>query len=163
MIEKEPNRQSILKQLRADYEIAIKSANAAHNDATNSESKAENRYDTLGLEASYLAEGQSRRVALLEEEIALYEKLIFAAFSDESTIRLTALVRLEGSSENSRCLFIGPHSGGLRISLPNDNDDCLVVTPQSPLGKALMGKQTGDELSINITGQATYYEITHVC
>jgi transcription elongation GreA/GreB family factor len=163
LINKEHIRQGILSQLRVDYENAVRSANTAHEAATNEESKAENKYDTRGLEASYLAEGQSRRVAEIEEEVAVYEKLEFTHFTGQAKIRLTALVTLqEGDNENTtRCLFIGPCSGGLKVVL--DRLDCLVVTAKAPLGKALIGRYVGDEITINSSGSMVYYDIVDVC
>ena len=158
---KENIRQGILVQLQADYDIAVLSANTAHEDATNEESKAENKYDTRGLEASYLAEGQSRRVAELETEIAAYEKLVLNEFSNDSPIRQSALVTLEDSDEHRLCLFIGPHSGGMKVKFKEGG--CLVVTPKAPLGNALMGKRVGDEVSLSIASKSIFYDIIDDC
>lgn len=160
MINKENIRKRILRQLREDYQNAIKSAADAHDAATNEESKAENKYDTRGLEASYLAEGQSRRVAELEQAVAIYEKLELAGFSDESPIRLTALVTLEDMQGECKRLFIGPISGGMKVVL--DEVEYLVVTPKAPLGGTLIGKFVGDEVTIGTSGSTTHYDIVAV-
>lgn len=175
MIDKEVIRKLILQQLNADYKNAISSACAAHEAATNEESKAENKYDTRGLEASYLAEGQSRRVAELEEEIAAYENLVLLSFSEDSKIRLTAMVVLEDGDENQRTVFIGPASGGMKIILEGNTHsesdrmlgerisaDCIVVTPKAPLGAALIGKSVGDDIALDAGGRTTYYEIVDI-
>lgn len=161
LINKEHIRQNILLQLREDYENAIRSAATAHEAATNEESKAENKYDTRGLEASYLAEGQSRRVGELEEELAIYEKLEFAQFTETSKIRLTALVTLQDSMDSKRYFFIGPLSGGLKVAF--DCFECSVVTAKAPLGQALIGKCVGDEIVITATGVQSCYDIVGVC
>ena len=59
----------IIQRLNADLQQAVQAAEAAHADATHEESVAENQYDTLGLEASYLAAGHSRRVLELREAL----------------------------------------------------------------------------------------------
>ncbi len=151
----------MLRQLRDDYKSAIKSAADAHDAATNDESKAENKYDTRGLEASYLAEGQSRRVAELEQSIATYEKLELALFTGLSPVRLTALVTLEDAQQQCKRLFIGPVSGGLKVSL--EGEAYMVVTPKAPLGAALMGKHIGDEVMITSAGQVLHYDIVDLC
>ena len=160
MINKEVIRQAVLTQLCTDYTNAVLAANTAHADATNEESKAENKYDTRGVEASYLAEGQSRRVAELEASIAVYEGLHLSEFDESTKIRLTALVTLVDSDNNSRCLFVGPDGGGLVIAL--STGECIVVTPMAPLGKALIGKYVGDEIIIKAAGQISTYEIISV-
>lgn len=157
---KEVIRHHILHQLRVECDNATRSATAAHEAATNEESKAENKYDTRGLEASYLAEGQSRRVLELEQAIALYEKLEIVEFTEQTPIRLTALVTLEDHQSQSKCLFIGPVSGGLKVAI--DELECMVVTPQSPLGSSLLGKRVDDEVSINTAGRSVHYDIVKV-
>ncbi len=161
MIDKELIRQEILTQLNKDHKNAVLAANTAHAAATNEESKAENKYDTRGVEASYLAEGQSRRVAELEVAIAAYEDLRLSDFDENTKIRLTALVTLVDSDDNNRCLFVGPDGGGLVIAL--SSYECIVVTPMAPLGKALIGKYVGDDFVIKTVDQTTSYEILSVC
>ncbi|WP_250657209.1 GreA/GreB family elongation factor [Alkalimarinus coralli] len=181
MIDKEVIRKLILQQLKADYKNAISSACAAHEAATNEESKAENKYDTRGLEASYLAEGQSRRAAELEQDITAYENLVLVSLSQDSKIRLTATVVLEDEDENQRTVFIGPTSGGMKIVLednahsegermPGDrmscnriSGGCIVVTPKAPLGSALIGKRVGDDIALDAGGCRTHYEIIDIC
>jgi len=160
LIDKEIIRQAVLVQLNKDYQNAVQAANTAHAAATNEESKAENKYDTRGVEASYLAEGQSRRVAELEASIAVYEGLHLSKFDENTKIRLTALVNLVDSDDNNRCLFVGPDGGGLILAL--SIGECIVVTPMAPLGKALIGKCVGDEVVINAAGQTISYEILSI-
>ena len=160
MIDKELIRQAILAQLNKDHANAVLAANTAHAAATNEESKAENKYDTRGVEASYLAEGQSRRVADLELAIAAYEGLSFSTFDENTQIRLSALVTLVDSDDKTRCLFLGPDGGGLVLTLPRG--ECVVVTPMAPLGRVLIGKFVGDDVVINAADQITSYEILSV-
>ena len=54
-------RQQVLERLAEDLLQAEQAVRAAHEAATHEENIAENKYDTLGLEAAYLATGQARR------------------------------------------------------------------------------------------------------
>ena len=54
--------QLIIDKLRIDLDVAERAAQTAYETATHEENVAENKYDTLGLEASYLATGQARRM-----------------------------------------------------------------------------------------------------
>ena len=47
--------QLILEKLTVDLDIVQRAAQTAYETATHEENIAENKYDTLGLEASYLA------------------------------------------------------------------------------------------------------------
>ena len=55
----------LIKQINDELEVIKKSAEIAHDDATHEESRAENKYDTRGLESSYLAGAQMERVRIL--------------------------------------------------------------------------------------------------
>ena len=56
-------KQQVLERLAEDLLQAEHAVRAAHETATHEENIAENKYDTLGLEAAYLATGQARRAA----------------------------------------------------------------------------------------------------
>ena len=68
-MDKEKIIQDILNYLRQELSIIQEAANNAHLAATDDQSVAETQYDTLAIEASYLAEGQSRRVDELKLSI----------------------------------------------------------------------------------------------
>ncbi len=84
----------ITEKLAADLEVAVRAAQTAHETATHEENVAENKYDTLGLEAAYLAAGQSRRVEEIRQALGLYRNLVLRDFDEEQGIQLTALVTL---------------------------------------------------------------------
>lgn len=51
--------QQMLEKLAIDLDVLQRAAQTAYEAATHEENIAENKYDTLGLEASYLATGQA--------------------------------------------------------------------------------------------------------
>jgi hypothetical protein len=53
-------QKQVLERLAEDLLLAEQAVRAAHETATHEENIAENKYDTLGLEAAYLATGQAR-------------------------------------------------------------------------------------------------------
>lgn len=61
--------QKVVEKLTADLALYFKAATIARAEATHEQSKAENKYDTRGLEASYLARGQSKQAAEIEVSI----------------------------------------------------------------------------------------------
>ena len=147
------NKRAIIRKITAklvgELEIYFRAAQFSRAEATHESSKAENKYDTRGLEASYLARGQSRQAAELEAAIAEFEKMAVRNFGAGEPIDLGALVELEHGGENS-IYFIGPRAGGTEIL--HDKKEILVITPQSPLGEQLMGKKSGDQPNLNFGG-----------
>src|ERR1700744_598220 len=109
------NKTQLLKQiiasLRESLETSHRAARASRTEATHESSKAENKYDTRGLEASYLAHGQSKQAAELQAAIAAFEKLAARAFGEAEPVDVGAFVELELDGEKA-AYFIGPKAGG---------------------------------------------------
>lgn len=153
--------QKIVAQLESELALFAKSARAAHEEATHEQSKAENKYDTRGLEASYLAHGQSRLAAETESAWQLYDQMVARPYQAGEGIDLGALVELEAQPHREHSFyFIGPKAGGTEVEL--DGTSVIVMTPQSPLGRQLMGQREGGKLTIEIARQRTVYKIVSV-
>ena len=81
----------VLIELKRQHQTLFNSALEAKSAATDEESKAENKYDTRGLEASYLAGAQAKRTTELEETIKVISDFLktesfFCRFSDFPTL-----------------------------------------------------------------------------
>jgi hypothetical protein len=135
--------QKIIEALAAEIEAYSRSARTARDEATNEQSKAENKYDTRGLEASYLARGQSRQAMETAEALQQYQEFQPKEFSAKTPIAVGALVELESSTDRS-LYFIGPCAGGTEVQ--QEGREIFVITPQSPLGQELCGKLQGARL-----------------
>src|SRR5256885_1661676 len=83
-----------------------KAARASHAEATHESSKAENKYDTRGLEAAYLAGGQARQAKEILDSIVMYESLAVKDFGPGDAIALTTLVEMESDGAKG-WYFIG--------------------------------------------------------
>ena len=151
--------QRIVACLTESLQILDKAARASHAEATHESSKAENKYDTRGLEAAYLAGGQARQAREIMDAIELYGKLTAKDFAPDDPIDLTALVELDMDGASS-LYFIGPKSGGLEIV--HKRKEIMVITPPSPLGQNLMGKQRGQRWTAKVGGSQIKYHIVSV-
>ncbi len=136
--------QNIIECLEADLSVFASAARAAHEAATNEECQPDNKYDTTALEASYIAQGQANRAQEIRIALESYRTIKMQSFDDETPIRLTALVTLDDEDGSQRKFFLGPHAGGLKVSA--GASEIVVITPQSLLGRNLLGKLTGDEV-----------------
>lgn len=129
----------------------------AYKAATDDENVAENKYDTLGLEASYLAQGQAQRVAECEADLATYKQLVAESFSMERSISIGAVIKLLDEHDEERYLYMGPSAGGVKFDF--EAIEITVITPSSPLGQALMGCRVDDEVSVDVAGKRQLFEI----
>lgn len=152
--------EKLLTALEGVRQGAIDAAMQASDTATHEENVAENKYDTLGLEAAYLAHGQTRRVAECEADVAAFKRLPVTDFDAGAAIATGALITLEDETGREQTLFLGPTAGGLKLRL--DDRDIMVITRSAPLGKALLGHTAGDEVTINTGGGEKHYTILSV-
>ncbi len=151
--------QQIVTQLSDNFAVLEKAARASHAEATHESSKAENKYDTRGLEAAYLAGGQARQAKELLESIKVYENLAIRDFAPGEPIDLAAVVELQADA-TSIFYFLGPRNGGMDILC--DGREVTVITPQSPLGEQLMGKKAGQRWTAKLGGATVKYKILTV-
>ena len=157
------DKRAIIKQfavlLAADLAVITQAALATREGAIHAESKAEDQYDTRGLEASYLAGAQSKRAMELEATLNLFRHIDIKDFGPATAIASTALIELECAGHKSYCLMM-PKAGGKAVIFAGKSIHC--ITPQSPLGEAVLGRVMGDEVSLERNGVAKDYVITRV-
>ena len=151
--------EAIVAKLGEELAVYLKAAQASREEATHESSKAENKYDTRGLEASYLARGQSRQIADLEAAVVEFQQLRAREFKAGEPIDVGALVELEQGRERT-FYFIGPRAGGTEVEYRKQ--EILVITPQSPLGAQLFGKLQGDLLKLTLPGSQNKYKVVSV-
>jgi transcription elongation GreA/GreB family factor len=152
-------RQEILRQLRQELHRQASAAETSRDEAISEESRAENKWDTHSQEAAYLAEGQAKLAAEIGANIELYTTLPLPEFTPQDPIAIGALVELENGG-NRTWYFIGPRAGGLEVSV--EGRTILVLTPQSPLGRQLIGKREGDTLQVAGRGKPITQRIQSV-
>jgi transcription elongation GreA/GreB family factor len=153
--------QEIITALSSDLAVFSAAAKAAHEAATHAECLPDNKYDTTALEASYIAQGQANRAQEIRATLESYRTLTLHDFDDDTPIRLTALITLEGGEGVVRRLFIGPQAGGMKIV--DGDGEIVVITPGSPLGRSLLGLRTGDEVRAGDDAMAVPFTIVAVC
>ncbi len=159
MINKEQVWQQLFAQLTTLIDVAKAAAKRAHDTATDDENVAENKYDTLGLEAAYLAQGQQARVLQCQDDLEKYRALQ-NQYHGDGRVKPGCVVTLLDESEQLRHFLVGVGAGGVKLEV--ENSSVLVITPAAPLGRALMGLQVDDEVSLTIGGNQIDYEVTAV-
>lgn len=158
-IDKRKVLQALKEKLQHQLKVVTESAQSAHGAAVHEESKAEDKYDTRGLEASYLAGAQSKRALELEQQITRLAQLSVLDFSASQPIGTTALVTVSAEAGEETYLLM-PFAGGVCVEV--NGIDIRCITPQSPLGAVLMGKAPGDEVELRVGGKTRDLEITSV-
>src|SRR5262245_22341634 len=142
--------QKLLSALRAERDEADRLARETAEAANHPEARPENDKDTRKLELSYLAQGQAARVRELDATIATLVAQPPRAFRPDEVIALGALVTFESADKRERVLIC---SGGGGASIEDEHGAVRIVTPEAPLGRALLGKTPGDEIELTVGGR----------
>ena len=153
-------QQQVLERLAEDLLQAEQAVRAAHETATHAENIAENKYDTLGLEAAYLATGQVRRAEAIRQALAHWRKFRPPPYDANKGIQLGALVCLVDSDNKQQQFFLGPHGGSM--TLVSGAQHVQVISSEAPLGRAMLGKGEGDEVSIQGVPIRQQFEVLRV-
>lgn len=157
------DKRSLIDELRTRLEeeratttrIALEAAAAV----THEDNKPENDKDMRSTEASYIARGQAERAREVERALGLLSAMYVREFGPDDKIAATALVELQCGKTQMVC-FVLPVGGGQRVR--SGGVEVQVVTPTSPLGKALMGLSEGEEAEVSTPQGAKIYEIMRV-
>ncbi|MEN7972834.1 MAG: transcription elongation factor GreAB [Verrucomicrobiota bacterium] len=141
------DKTMILEALFAELEEELRRLQAANEQAsagaTDSEARAETKWDTCGLESSYLARGHAQQFQSLAAEVQNLRAFAAPDFRGRP-IGAGALVEVELGGD--AMLFFLLHCGG-GIDLMVEGREVTVITPESPVGAALLDRQTGDTFS----------------
>ncbi len=133
----------VREAVQAKYRRMLEAARDTAAGVTDPENKAENKYDTRGLEASYLAAGQGEQVEALAEAVMMLQPTSFPRFGSDEGIAAGALV--EGEIGGERLYYLmAPKAGG--ITCQYEGCEVTVLTPDAPLRQKLLGLRAGDRV-----------------
>jgi transcription elongation GreA/GreB family factor len=148
-------REQLVGALAADLAARERAHRATREAATHEEAKPENDKDTRALELTYLARGEAMRIDELRLAVAETQAMPCAPVAEGQPVRLGALVATD--EDGVEALFwIAPHGGGSKLGAVQ------VLTPKSPLGRALLGKLAGEECEAVLAGRRRSITIVDV-
>ena len=153
-------QQQVLARLAEDLLQVEQAVRAAHEAATHEENIAENKYDTLGLEAAYLATGQARRAEAIRQAMAGWRRFRPSPYDASKGIQLGALVCLVDSEDRQHLVFLGPDGGSMKLA--SGAQIVQVISCEAPLGRAVLGKRVGDEVSIQVAPIRQQFEVLRI-
>jgi transcription elongation GreA/GreB family factor len=151
--------EQITAYLAEELAGILKAAESARQAATHEESRSEDRHDTRAIEAGYLAGAQAQRAAELQQLLLMYRFLPLRELGPDDVASPAALVELE--TRGTRAFyFIAPQGGGLVTRV--DDRAVQVITPNSPIGEALLGKRVGDRVEVEIRDSIREYRVISI-
>jgi transcription elongation GreA/GreB family factor len=150
-------------EIRRSVLVAERERDAAEVEAREGATPAEKREDArTALEYAGLARGQSARAERARDELAALERFQPGPAPTGASIGVGAVVELEGDEEG-RTFFLAPVGAGIELCGPGGDGFLSVVTPRSPMGRAVIGRRVGDEVEVEVRGNARLWTITYAC
>lgn len=143
--------REIIGRLEELIAILEKAAHAAEEGATHEEAVAKSKYDTHGLELSYLAGTQKERHNALLGQINRLKQSSFPDLDDSSTIETGALVTLKNGDHYSH-IFLSPIGAGMEIQ------NIKILSPESPFGDEMVGLSLHSEFEF----RGSLYQVVHL-
>jgi len=149
--------ENLLHSIQEELASMVSLAEMARDEATNSETKAEGKYDTRATEASYLARGQAWRIAELRKMVAWLSGEVATSPLNEPLVQVGALVHIEGPQ--TQWVFVAP-IGGKETEV--NGQTIRVISTASPLGSAMVELEAGDAFEVDSPRGLQDYEIIDI-
>ena len=154
------NKTDLIKQLKQQISQLLseaeQAAHQAHLAAIDDQSVAETQYDTLAIEAAYLAEGQSKRIDLYKNELKQLRQLSLVELASQR-VTLRAIVIVEREDGLQQSFWVLPVAGGQVVKYQEHL--VTVLTEQAPLAQAMIGLCVDDEFEFTIHGKTHQFYI----
>jgi transcription elongation GreA/GreB family factor len=157
LVSKQQMKDELVHALAAQLQLLEQVHRTTSEGATHEEAKPENDKDTRALEQSYVARGQALRIGELHRELAELRAMPVRALEAGAPAGVGGLVTVEENGARLQ-FFVAVHGGGVQLC----DRKVQVVTPRSPLGRALLGKVAGDVCEALVGGRARVLDVLEV-
>jgi hypothetical protein len=156
------NKNYILKRVIAQIERreeTIKNSAERSRDASNNApGRMESRYDSTKMEHGYLAD--SLNFARVEIQGGLEILSGFSLPEDNKKISLGSLVEIQSHDGIKMKVFILPYGGGETVE--EEEEEITIITPESPIGREIMGKDAGYQFILPTKRKPISYRISEI-
>jgi len=154
----------LVKQLETSARAALAARDATVAEARDGATPDEKREDARAAHqlASFgrVSQGRARQALAEVDALATFRP---AAFNERAVIAVGAIVEVEdGETGEGRTFFLTPVGAGVTLTGPDGDGFLSVVTPASPLGRAVLGKRCGDWVDVTVDGHPREWQITFV-
>lgn len=147
------DKSFLVEQLRSKLIEVAQSAQRAADDARADAKTGANR-------AVNLAKGIIQRSQDAVADVEQLSTFTAKPLARGASIGVGALVELENEEGEGRTLFVAPVGAGQELTGPGGDGFFSVVTPNSPMGRALMGKRVGDVIDFTVQREVRAWTIT---
>jgi len=154
----------LLRQLETSARAALSARDAIIQEARDGATPDEKREDARAAhQAQSLGRAQQKRAQTAmasADALAMFKP---PKLPPTAKIGLGAVVEIEDADNGEgRTFFLAPVGAGITLHGPGGDGDFVVVTPTSPIGRAVIGRGTGDIVDVTVDGDVREWQITYV-
>lgn len=135
-------------RVRSQAQASLRAADDARTEAKTGAARAVN-----------LAKGTLMRTEAARAALDALDAFRVRVFRRGEPLGLGAVVEIE-DGDAGRTLFLAPVGAGEELEGPGGDGLFQVVTPVSPVGRALMGRKVGDVVEVMVKGELSEWTIT---
>jgi transcription elongation GreA/GreB family factor len=154
----------LARQLTDSSRAALSARDAAALEAREGATPDEKREDARAAhQLGTIGRQQQRRAQQALAEIDALATFRPGPLGPRAAIGLGAIVEIEDEdTREGRTFFLAPVGAGVTLSGPNGDGLVSVVTPASPVGRAVIGRRLGDVVEVTVEGVLREWEISYV-
>jgi transcription elongation GreA/GreB family factor len=142
---------------------ALRGAGSAGAAAREGATPAEKREDArVAIEYGGLARGQMQRAERVRGELSTLDGFRPTALGQNARVSMGAIVEVESETGEGRTFFLAPAGAGVELTMPGGDGYLSVVTPSSPIGRAVLGRRLGDAVEVVVAGEPREWTITYI-
>jgi transcription elongation GreA/GreB family factor len=157
-------RDEILQAAAIAKRAELDAREAARSIATEAEKKEDGR---VALEFGSLATGHQARSREAQEQLQALDALLarLPEFGPHSAVALGAIIDVsteDAHGRSERTFIVLPVGAGTELDGPGGDGFITVITPASPVGRALTGKRAGEVADVIIRHEPYEWEVLAV-
>ncbi len=152
-----------LRETEKTARVAMEAAAREARDGADAQEKRENA--RVSQEYGSLARGHLARMDRVQEELAALEKFRPGRMAAGARVAIGAIVEVEDADDGGgegRTFFLAPVGAGVELTGPGGDGFLSVVTPSSPVGRAVLGRGVGETIDVAVKGETREWTITYV-
>ena len=156
----------MIAQTEAEIQRAERARKSSLADAIEAEGAMLSRYDTMKEEAQYLEGAFSKIVAEQQRNLQLLKQFLgdIEVSTTPKTVSVGAICTIEqetADGQSTTCqYFIVPAGGGISVEV--DGKTVKAISPQTPIGRVLMGRTIGEDFDAIVSGRQMYFEVREI-
>ncbi len=154
----------LVSQLEASARAALAARDAAAAEAREGATPDEKREDARAAQQlAGFGRAQQRRAQQALAEIDSLARFRPPPLPASAAIGVGAIVEIEDADTGEgRTFFLAPVGAGVTLTGPGGDGHLSVVTPASPIGRAVLGRRVADIVDVTVDGDPREWAITYV-